>query len=58
MLVMMIVAIALMIGSGHGHMGMTAHEVHIQQEEARIKVVPKPTIEAGERALEQSESKK
>ena len=31
MLVMMILAIALMIGSGRGHMGMMRHEMPIQQ---------------------------
>lgn len=31
MLVMMIVAIALMIGSGHGLMGLMGHETPVQQ---------------------------
>lgn len=50
MLVMMIVVLALMLGSGHGHMGMMGHEMPIQQadhrqEETQVKIAPNPAIE-------------
>ena len=50
MLVIMIVVLAMMLGSGHGLMGMMGHEMPIQQadhsqEENRVKVAPNPAIE-------------
>jgi len=49
MLVMMILAIALMIGSGHGHMGLSGHEIPVQQvdhreEGNRVKTAPVPAM--------------
>jgi hypothetical protein len=63
MLVMMIVAIALMIGSGHGHMGMMGHEMPIQQadhgqEGNRVKIASNPAIEESGGEPEHSVPKK
>jgi len=63
MLVMMILAIALMIGSGHRHMGLSGHEIPVQkvdhlEEGSRVKTAPVPAVKERGAVSESTDSNK
>jgi hypothetical protein len=63
MLIVMIVVLALMLGSGHEHIGMMGHEMPNQQadhgqEGNRVKIASNPAIEESGGEPEHSVPKK